>query len=326
MADLGELLVGIDLGGTNMTVGVLDARGNLLGKAKRKTKAKVGRDGVIARIAECVDRACADAGVTRAQVRAVGIGAPGPVDVERGVVIKSGNLGWEDVALRDLLASALGVPVALDNDVNVAAYGEVVLGAARGHAHALAVWVGTGLGGALVLNGAIFQGSYFTAGELGYTVVVPEGGPGASTLEEHCSRSAMTVAIRRLLPSFPDSALNALLRDVDPLDPIGSAVIAEAYAAGDDLATRVVHHAADTLGLAIANWITVLSIDAVILGGGVVEALGKPFAERVRRTFDRRVFPAVCRKCELLTSELGDLAGVYGAAMVARGMDERNRR
>jgi glucokinase len=318
MADDGALYVGIDLGGTNMTIGVLDARGTLLGKAKRKTKAKVGRDGVIERIAEGVDRACADAGVARASLRAVGIGAPGAVDVRRGTVIKSGNLGWEDVSLRDLLATALGIPVALDNDVNVAAYGEMTLGVARSHEHALAVWVGTGVGGALVLDRAIFQGSFFTAGEIGYTVVLPEGGPGATTLEDHCSRTAMTVAIRRLLPSFPESAFHGLLKDHDPLDPIGSAVIAEAYGREDELARRVVHHAADTLGVAIANWITMLSIDAVILGGGVTEALGKPFVERIRRKFDRWVFPAVCRRCELLVSELGDLAGVYGAAMLAR--------
>lgn len=317
MAVARELLVGIDLGGTNMTIGVVDARGTLLGRAKRKTKAKLGRDAVIARIAEGVDRACADAGVSRTAVRAAGIGAPGAVDVGRGVVIKSGNLGWEEVALRDLLATALGMPVALDNDVNVAAYGEMTVGVARDRQHALAVWVGTGVGGALVLHRRIFQGSFFTAGELGYTVVVPQGGPGGSTIEDHCSRTAMTIAIRRLLPSHPDSRFHALLADADPADPVGSGVIAEAYRDGDGLAHAVVHHAADLLGLAIANWITMLSIDTVILGGGVTEAIGEPFVGRVRKAFDRHVFPAVCRRCELLVSELHELAGVHGAAMLA---------
>lgn len=313
-----DLFIGIDLGGTNMTIGVVDARGELLGKAKRKTKARLGRDAVITRIAEGVDRACAKAGVTRERIRGVGIGAPGPVDIERGTVIKSGNLGWTDEPLRDLLASQLGVPVILDNDVNVAAFGEVVLGAARGHRHALAVWVGTGLGGALILNGQIFPGTFYTAGEFGYTIVIPDGGPGGRTLEEHASRSGMTVAIRRLMPSHPDSAFHRLLRDCNPADPIGSSVIADAYAEDDELARSVVHHAADVLGLAIANWITMLSIDAVILGGGVVESLGEPFVARVRKRFERWVFPARCRECQLLVSELGDLAGVYGAAMLAR--------
>lgn len=312
-----DLLVGVDLGGTNMTIGVLDARGKLLGKAKRKTKAKLGQDAVITRIVGGIDRACLDAGVARDRVRAVGIGAPGPVDAAAGTVIKSGNLGWTDVPLRDLLASAAGVPVVVDNDVNVAAYGEVTLGAARGHRHAIAVWVGTGVGGALIMNGAIFPGSFHTAGELGYTIVVPEGGPGSRTLEEHASRSGMTIAIRRLMPSHPDSHFHRLLAESDPTDPIGSSVIAEAYAAGDELARAVVHHSADTLGLAIANWITVLSIDAVVLGGGVIESLGEPFVGRIRERFDQCVFPPRCRRCELLISELGDLAGVHGAAMLA---------
>ncbi|MDZ4753438.1 MAG: ROK family protein [Phycisphaerae bacterium] len=314
--------VGIDLGGTNMSVGVTDARGKLLGQAKRKTKAQLGRDGVIARMVGGVQRACNDANVSIDDVAAIGVGAPGPIDVNAGVVIKSGNLGWEHVPLRDLLAAALNRPVALDNDVNVAAYGEATIGVARGREHLLAVWVGTGIGGALVMHRAIFHGSFFTAGELGYTIVIPEGGPGARTLEQHSSRTAMAAVIRQLLPSFPDSAFHGLLKERDssgPADPVASSVIAEAYAARDELALRVVHHAADVLGLAIANWITVLSLDTVVLGGGVTEALGRPFLERVRRTFDRSVFPAQCRQCEICLSDLGDLAGVFGAAMLARG-------
>jgi glucokinase len=318
MAAQDELYAGIDLGGTNMTIGIVDGGGALRGRAKRKTKAKLGRDGVIERIAEGVDRACADAGVPRSALAGAGIGAPGAVDGPRGVVIASGNLGWSEVGLRDLLATALGVPVALDNDVNVAAYGEITLGVARKRRNALAVWVGTGVGGGLVFDRRIFQGDFCTAGEIGYTVVVPGGGPAGSRLEDHCSRTAMTAAIRRLLPSRPASRFHDLLRDHEPDDPVGSGTIAEAYAAEDELAQEVVHHAADTLGVAIANWITVLSIDTVILGGGVTEALGDPFVARVRRSFDRCVFPSVCRSCSLLVSELGDLAGVYGSAMLAR--------
>lgn len=318
---MGELLVGIDLGGTNMTVGVLDGSGSLLGRVKRKTKASQGVDGVVERIVEAIRRACDDAKVSIADVAAVGIGAPGPIDIHRGTVIKSGNLGWQDVPLRSLLSDAVGRPVTLDNDVNVAAYGEATLGAARGRQHLLAAWVGTGVGGALMFHGSLFPGSFFTAGEIGYTVVIPEGGPGASTLEEHCSRTAMTAAIRRLLPSFPDSVLHRLLKERDIEDArelIGSSVIAEAVGVGDELATRVVHHAADVLGLALANWITMLSIDTVVLGGGVTEALGEPFIARIRASFDRWVFPPQCRACSILASGLGDLAGVYGAAMLAQ--------
>lgn len=314
-------VVGIDLGGTNISVGVVDAAGKTLGRAKRKTKASAGRDAVIERMVECAHRACEDACIPFAAVVAIGVGAPSAIDILNGVVLRAANLGWERVPLRDLLAGATGKAVVVDNDVNVAAWGERSLGVARGRRDLIAVWVGTGLGGALVLDGQLHHGHFWTAGELGQTVLTPNGAPGARTLEEHCSKVGMTAAIRRLLPFHPDSVLHEILRERGELDanePIGSSSIGRAYHKGDALATEVVHHAADMLGVAIANWITVLSLDTVVLGGGVTEALGKPFVSRVRRSFDRHVFPDECRRCELLLSELGDDAGIVGAAALAR--------
>jgi len=308
-------VVGIDLGGTNMSIGVLDARGTIIGRCKRKTKASEGRDRVIARIVEGVRRACEDAGLPVTALRGVGIGAPSAIDIPKGRVIKAGNLGWEDFPLRDTLAAALALPVFLDNDVNVAAWGERSAGVARGRDDLLAVWVGTGVGGGLILGGRIHHGNFWTAGELGHVTLVPGGGPGRETVEDLCSRTAMVSAIRRLLPMHPESVLHRLLEG-EPETNFGSSVLAEAYEREDPLVRRVVHHAADLLGLAIANWITVLAIDTVVLGGGVTEALGKPFAARVRKRFEERVFPAECRRCEILVSELGDSAGVIGAAML----------
>jgi glucokinase len=125
-------VVGIDLGGTNMSIGVVDAKGAILGRCKRKTKAAEGRDVVLSRIVEGVMRACDDAKVPFESLRGVGIGAPSAIDVPEGRVIKAGNLGWEDVPLRAILSEQLRVPVALDNDANCAAWGEAQLGAARG--------------------------------------------------------------------------------------------------------------------------------------------------------------------------------------------------
>ncbi|MFO0827282.1 MAG: ROK family protein [Phycisphaerales bacterium] len=323
--DAPDLVVGIDLGGSNMSIGVVDENGRVLGRAKRKTKATLGLDAVLSRIVEGVLRACADANVTLGDVRLVGIGAPSGIDVPNGVVIRSGNLGWEDVPLRELLEQGVGRQVVVDNDVNVAAWGEYSIGAARGRRHALCVWVGTGVGGALILNGELFHGTYWTAGEVGQTIVAPNGPPGASTLEQQCSKIGLWTAVRRLLPFHPNSVLHALLREAvaedgggDPMSPLGSSVLAKAYQQDDELATKVIDYSADVLGVAIANWITVLAIDTVVLGGGVTEALGKPYVQRIRKSFERHVFPDVCRKCSLVTGQLGDDAGVIGAAMLAR--------
>ncbi len=124
-------------------------------------------------------------------ISAIGVAAAGAIDIPRGVVLEAPNLGWHDVPLRDLLAGKLGRPVALDNDVNGAVWGEYHLGAGRGHDDLLGVWVGTGVGGGLVLDGRLHHGQFFTAGEIGNTVMNPTGGPGERTVEDLCSRTAM---------------------------------------------------------------------------------------------------------------------------------------
>jgi glucokinase len=325
-----QVVVGVDLGGTNMQIGVIDAEGFIVGRCKRKTKAHEGRDTVIKRLVEGVWRAMEDAKRPREKLFGVGIGAPSAVDFERGVVIKAGNLGWEDVPLREILvrefardfarepgAREPNLRVALDNDVNVAAWGEAQLGAARGRPNTLAVWVGTGVGAGLVLDGKLWRGPRHTAGEIGHVILFPGGQPGFMTVEDICSRTGIVNALRRLLPMYPDSALHRLIAEkADETGSIGSSTIARAYEKDDELAHKVVDKSADFLGIAIANIVTMLSIDCVVLGGGVTEALGGAYVARVTKSFERAVFPAVLRKTTIVQSALNDDAGVYGAAML----------
>jgi glucokinase len=324
------VVVGVDLGGTNMQIGVVNAEGRIIGRAKRKTKAHEGRETVIRRLVEGVWRAMDDAKTPRERLCGVGVGAPSAVDVDKGVVIKAGNLGWEDLPLREILAREFArecarepgvhdlVPrVALDNDVNVAAWGEVQLGAARGRGNVLAVWVGTGVGAGLVLDGRLWRGPRHTAGEIGHVVLFPGGQPGFTTVEDICSRTGIVNAIRRLLPMYPDSALHKLIAEkADETGSIGSSTIGRAYEKDDELARRVVDKSAEFLGLAIANVVTMLSIDCVVLGGGVTQALGDAYVARVRKSFERSVFPSVLRRTDIIASSLHDDAGVYGAAML----------
>lgn len=318
------LVVGVDLGGTSMTAGVVDEKGRIVGRCKRKTRAQDGKETVIARLIEAISRACAEAGVERSQLSAIGIGAPSAIDFEKGVVLNAGNLGWKNVGLRDIVARRCDLPVAVDNDVNVAAWGEHELGAGKGRGDMLAVWVGTGIGGGLVLGGRLWRGPLFTAGEIGQTILFPSSSPGRQTVEEHCSRTAMVRAMETLLGFYPNSMLREFTErsDRDSNEPfdraVSSSVLRECYSKGDALVRRVVDAAADLLGLAIANWITVLSIPTVVLGGGVTEALGKPWVTRVRDGFEEHVFPSSLRRVEVIPSALTDDAGVLGAAMLAR--------
>ncbi|MEY5032536.1 MAG: Glucokinase [Planctomycetota bacterium] len=311
------VVAGVDLGGTNIQVGILSADGRVLGRCKRKTKASEGRDEVVRRVLESIQRALDEARIPRDRLFAVGVGAPAVVDFGKGLVVKAGNLGWEDVPLRAILSEQLRVPVALDNDANCAAWGEAQLGAARGRENVLAVWVGTGIGGGLVLGGQVWRGPRLTAGEIGYVTLFPNGQPGMMTVEDICSRTGMVGALRRLLPAHPESVLHRLIAEkADESGAISSSMIARAYEKDDELVRKVVDRSAELLGGAIANLVTVLSIDCVVLGGGVTEALGEPYVARVRKGFDRAVFPSSLRRIDFLASTLNDDAGMLGAAML----------
>ena len=314
------LTVGIDLGGTKMQVGVVDARNRVLGTCRRKTRGSEGLKAVVARMTEAVGRACGDAGVELERIAAVGVGAPSAIDHEKGIAIRAVNLGWTDVPLRDLLRKSLDRPVSLDNDVNVAAWGEARLGAARGKNDVIAVWVGTGVGGGLILGGRLHRGHFFTAGEIGQTVVDPAAAPGHRTVEEICSRTGIVHALRRLMPSNDASPLAIRLRESDA--SVGSSMIAESYRGGHPVTKSVIDHAAKQLGLVLANLATVVCPEAIVLGGGVSEALGKPWISQVKAAFDPWVFPETLKRCRLVASELGDHAGMLGAAAQARELLE----
>lgn len=308
-------IVGIDLGGTNMQIGVVDAEGAIIGRSRKKTQALEGRAKVIDRIVEGVNAACEEAKITVKQLGGLGIGAPGAVDPNRGVVLEAVNLRWNDIALADILADKLGIPVVVDNDVNVAVYGEWKMGAGRGVTDVLGVWLGTGIGGGLVLNDRLYAGGLFTAGEIGHIIFFPGAAKGSRTLEENCSRTAVAERLAKLIKSnHPSRLADAVIAG----ETIKSKLIADAYENNDPLTREVVDEVAHLVGIAIANVVTLLSLPRVILGGGLTEAIGKPFVSEVKKSVKEYVFPDRCRQVDIVASELEDDAGLLGAALLAR--------
>jgi glucokinase len=308
--------VGIDLGGTNMQVGVVSPDFKLLGEAKKKTKADEGLDAVLNRIVDAVNEACVAAKIELSQLGGIGIGAPGAVDPKKGVVLEAVNLRWKNQPIAQLLTKKTKVPTYLDNDVNVAVYGENELGAGKGSKFVLGVWVGTGVGGGLILNGDLYYGHYLSAGEIGHTIILPSNQPGSRSLEHNCSRSAVVERIVRLIRSNRPSSLKAEMEESGP-EKIKSRALAKAYHDGDALTIEVVDESAELLGTAIAGQVTMLSLERVILGGGLVEAVGKPYVEKVRKAMKKFAFPDACKDCDVVASQLEDKAGVFGAAMLA---------
>lgn len=307
--------VGIDLGGTNMQIGVVDSDCTLLSTAKRKTKPEDGFDAVLERMVSGIDEACQAAKTPIAQLSGIGIGAPGAVDPEEGVVLEAVNLRWNDVPLANILKKRLGIPAFLDNDVNVAIYGENKLGSGKNAQNILGVWLGTGIGGGLILNGGLYYGHFKTAGEIGHTILFPNNPPGSRSLEHNCSRTAVVDRILRLIASNRKSMITSLV-DGD-LTKVKSKTIGKAYEEKDELTVEVVDDVAQFLGVAIGGVVTLLSLPRVVLGGGLTEALGEGFVDLVQRSTRKIAFPDRCKKVDVVASKLEDNAGVYGAAMIA---------
>ncbi|MFG0292304.1 MAG: ROK family protein [Phycisphaerales bacterium JB050] len=320
-------VVGIDLGGTNLQVGVVDASDQIIGRSKKKTKAEKGPDFVLNRIAEAVHEACEEADCTPADLAAIGIGAPGAIDFATGTVLEAPNLCWNNIPLAAELSSrCANAPVLVDNDVNVAIYGENRLGAGCNAENVLGVWCGTGVGGGLILNGRLYHGGFGSAGEIGQTLLFPTAPLTHRLLEDVCSRTAVAHRLATLIEKNHPSSLPeiALRRDKEkdrkrtPLRDIGSSVIGTAYAEGDELTRTVVHETADLLGRAISNAVTLLALPNVVLGGGLTEALGQPWVDRVAASCREHVFPKAATQARFAATELEDRAGLLGAALLAR--------
>jgi glucokinase len=316
MAKSDALFVGVDLGGTNVSAGVCDAKNKVIAREKKKTKAEGGTSAVIERICKTVTEAVEKARLTLKDIAGVGIGAPGAVDIERGIVLEAVNLRWTDFPLADALKDELKLPVTVDNDVNVGTWGEHVAGAATEFDDLIGVFIGTGIGGGIILGGQLYHGHGFTAGEIGHTILFADTPIGLRTLENRASRTAMANLLRQLIAANKPSKLVKITGG--NLEEIRSATIAAALDDGDELTTTVVKTMARYVGIAIANTVTLLSLPCAVVGGGAVEAMGDTYVKWVRQAFEEHVFPDNLKSAKVVASKLGDDAGVVGAASLAR--------
>jgi glucokinase len=319
MANGARPWIGIDLGGTKVFGVVLEGN-EVTAEAKRKTPVTAGVDGVVETIAEVVD----DLGGPDA-AGGVGVGAPGIVDHARGSVRRAPNLhGFDDeVGLGARLAKALGgVDVRLDNDVNVGVLAELRMGAAEGARDLLGVWVGTGVGGGLVLDGVLRRGPSGIAGEIGHTVVHPGGrmcGCGfPGHLEAYAGRGSME---REARERHAHGAATVLvdLADGGPGRAPGrmtSGVWTKALAGGDAVAVDLIDDAVTALGAAVVSAVTLLDLAVVVIGGGLGDKLGPSFAGRVEQAA-RDALYVRGSPLRVVSAQLGDRAGAIGAALMA---------
>ncbi|MBN8245819.1 MAG: ROK family protein [Verrucomicrobia bacterium] len=315
-----DLYIGVDLGGTKILAGVFTPQLKLLQTAKLSTKADRGFDAVLERIDRCVRDAVDEADMSLKQVRGVGIGAPGAVNPENGEVIFAPNLDWRDAPLKKELEKRLDLPVFVENDCNACTLGvhEVELkGKPR---NMLGLFLGTGIGGGLILEGELYRGFNGTAGEIGH-MVLQVGGPKCGCGNNGCfeALASRTAIFRDIQQRVKDGQKTILSEWLDgDLSELRSGDLRKAIRKGDKLVEKVIEDAAEFTGIAVANLINVFNPGVIVLGGGVIDALEDEMMAIIVETAMDSAMPGTTKGIEILASDLGDNAGITGGAVLAR--------
>jgi len=314
-----RFVIGVDLGGTNIVVSAMSADGSrLFGAHTEPTRAAEGADAVLARMArmvnETVSQVLREAEVGREAILGIGLGAPGTVDRDHGLVLDAPNLDWHNFPLAERMTAMTGLPVKIDNDANCATYGEWWLGAARGGRNVIGITIGTGVGGGIIIDRQVYHGSTDAAGEIGHITIDLNGrrcGCGNyGCLEAYASGTAIALRAREALHNDETSILPSLVGG--DVSRITAAVVYQAAGEGDALALEIVRDTAKYLGAGLANLLNVFNPDIVVVAGGVTHAgdfLFGPLRTEVRR----RAFRSVSDACRIVPGTLPGTAGVVGA-------------
>jgi len=316
-----EYLLGVDLGGTKILAGVFTPQMKNLGKVKTSTKADRGPEAVIERIARCIEDAIDECDLTPEQIRGVGIGAPGAVDSESGKVLFAPNLpGWSDIPLKKELEKELKLPVFLENDGNICTLGVHQVELDGKPKHMIGIFIGTGIGAGLILDGKLFSGFNRTAGEVGH-MVLEVGGPKCGCGNRGCfeavaGRQAIYKKIQSLVKDGQKTVLTETLGN--DLADLRSGDLRKALRRGDKLVESVIEEAAEYIGIGIANLVNLLSPEVVVLGGGVIDALEDEMMAIIVETAHDYALTGTDKGLEIVPSKLGDDAGIVGGAVLAR--------
>ena len=315
-----QVWVGFDLGASKMQAAVYDTDGGVLAGTRHSTGGADGAAVGLERIASTIREALEVAGRNASELGGIGIGCPGPVDPDRGVLIEAINLGWTDVAVAEILSSEFDCGVVVTNDVDAGVYGEYRFGSARDARCVFGVFPGTGIGGGCVYEGRIFRGADRTAMEIGLMPLMPLGPLSGTARRGTLDQVANRLAISSAAAAAAYRGDAPALREIAGTDValIRSSELKAAIAAGDRVVEQIVREAAELIGLAVAGIVQLLAPDVVVLGGGMVEALPELFVEEIDRTARGRVLEAYRDRFRVVTAELGDDAVVMGAAAWAR--------
>ena len=315
-----EYFIGVDLGGTKILAGVFTPQLKCLGKVKMSTKPERGPDGVLERVARCVQAVVDECDLHMDDMKAVGIGAPGAIDPEDGRMIFAPNLKWENVPIKKALEKQLDLPVFVENDCNVCALGVYETELDPKPRSMVGIFLGTGIGGGIVLDGKPYSGFNRTAGEIGH-MVLDLNGPKCGCGNKGCfeALASRTALFRKIQAAVKDGQKTVLTEMLGPdLTDMRSGDIRKALRRGDKFVAQIVEEAAEYTGIAVANVINLLNPEVIVLGGGVMDQLADEMMPVIIKVAKEHALTGTAKGIEIRASKLGDDAGITGAAVLAK--------
>jgi glucokinase len=312
--------IGIDLGGTKILIGLVEKEsGKVVSHIKKKTKKEKGPENIVRKMVEGVEELLEESEKSFTEISSIGIGSAGQIDRKNGIIIGAPNLDCYNLNLKEILQDKFNIPVFVGNDVEVATIGEQKFGAGKGCADFVCVFVGTGIGSAIVKNGHIIYGATGTAGELGHIIVDLNGRPCAcgahGCLEAYASRSAIETRIEGALKKGRKSCISEYLEEGKA---ITSSMIRKSIEKEDELVTQCVSEASEYLSGGLASVINLINPELIILGGGLIEAVDYFYKQTIKKAKSKSL-PVPAEKIRFSKTILGDYSGVIGAAL----LDER---
>lgn len=309
------MFAGIDIGGTNIKYGIIDQDGIIIFQDSIPTEAEKGPDYMIQSLHAIIDRLS----LAHPDIQSVGIGFPSVVNPKDGCIYHPPNLpGWDIVPLLQILQSKTNIPIAIDNDANVAALAESTLGAGIDCSHFVYVTLGTGIGGGIIINHDIYTGEKGGAGEIGHIIIKADDVPGrelpyrTGTLEHHIGRYGLIRMAHEIASDFPDSMLHSF----PSLDVEDISLSAEE---GDEAAILCMKKAGTLLGLGLASILAVLDMHVIVIGGGISQA-GSIFFDVIIDTIKQRALPTITNSIEIRKAHFTKHAGLIGAALLGKSL------
>ncbi len=311
---------GIDLGGTKTYCVIIDEKGNILAREKMKIGTDKDINRILDIVAECYKAAISRANLSESDICAAGMAVPSAVNTEKQILLNAPNLGWKNIKIGEIMTEKIKKPVFVDNDVNLGTFGEYTFGKANKYKNVYGIFVGTGVGGGYIHDGKIVRGASFTAGEIGH-MIIKQGGPICNCGNHGCLEAiAGKVGIIKYIERKVDEkGKNTKLDEIAPdwRNTVGASALHKAIKSKDKLTIKAIERSAEAIGVACANVINTIGIDAIILGGGIIEELSDIYLPVIRLTIQECSMANGGSNFPVIISELGDDAVALGAAWQA---------